>query len=84
MDIDSRDGRLSWSITLVVTSGWAVLAVFVIVLTGVRDKIDILAILLGGIIPAFCFNLVRPRYALASRRWKRVYDWLLKQFPMPD
>jgi len=44
---------------------------------------SIVAIRLGCVL-AVAVNLLRPRYDVATGRWRAFYNYLLKQLPPPD
>ena len=80
------DRRLSWSISLVAALGF--LVVFLLL-----DAWELLPALpidgfwisLGfGGLAGLVVNLLRPRYAITSGRWRAFYDFMLRQLPPPD
>lgn len=81
------DRRISWSIYLLVTAGFAVIfgglapmGLFPVLSGGAGFWV---ALFLGGA-TGLVVNLVRPRYERTAGKWRAFYDFLLKQVPPPD
>ena len=81
------DRRISWSIYLLVTSGFCVICaglapmgLFFVLSGGAGFWIALLL----GVATGLVVNLVRPRYERTAGRWRSFYDFLLKQLPPPD
>jgi hypothetical protein len=84
---ESPDGRISWSV-YVLTLAVSCLVCGVLVPFGILPFLAggawfWVALVFGGV-TALVLNLARPRYEGTSGRWRKVYDFLLKQMPPPD
>jgi hypothetical protein len=92
VDSDSRlhetaNSRLNWSVVClsapVIGIAGAILVVHKPPIIESKRML-LLAIFFVGIFVAVVGNLLRPRYEFSTGRTRRVYDFLLQQFPPPD
>lgn len=83
---ETADSKLSWSIVLVVVACFVIPAGVMAPLQvfGISSKDWFFIALAVGLVVAFGLNFVRARYGNSSGRLKRLYDFLLRQFPRPD
>ena len=80
------DRRLSWSICLVAALGFLVVYLMLDAWEFFPAMaIDGFWISLGfGGLTGLVVNLLRPRYASTSGRWRAFYNFMLRQLPPPD
>lgn len=84
---ETANSRLNWS---VVYASVPVIGVAGAVLVMHRPPIIaskailLLAAVGVGIVVSLSINLLRPRYERSDGRTRRIYDFLLRQFPPPD
>ena|SRR5450631_788248 len=84
---EATNSRLNWSIVYLSTPIIGIVGAMLVMHKPpiIESKAILLLAVVGvGIIVCMLVNWLRPRYELSVGRTRRVYDFLLRQFPPPD
>ena len=83
---EKANSRLDWSVCYVCAPVIGIVGAIVVMhkYSAVSYKTILLVVIGVGILGIVLINWLRPRYENAEDRTRRIYDFLLRQFPPPD
>jgi hypothetical protein len=86
LHVEPPNRRISWSITLLAMfPSFLVFGLLAPRLLLITSGLGIFLIaFIFGTIGGLVVNSLRPPYQSCSHRWRRFYDFLLRQLPPPD
>jgi hypothetical protein len=84
---ETANSRLNWSVVYVSVPVIAIAGTILVMHRppSIASKAILLLAVVGvGSVVSLSINLLRPRYERSDGRTRRIYDFLLRQFPPPD